>query len=124
MLRHKRPQYIHVYKDRYGKQRIYFNRAGEPKSPLPAPLYSEEFWVAYHKAHACEFEKPPIGAARTISGSMSALIVQYYQCSEFTALAPNTRSTYRNQLEAFRKQHGDGLGHVDKLFTHIRADII
>jgi integrase len=108
MVRHKRPKYIHAYQDRHGKERVYFNRPGMPKVPLPAPIYSEAFFLAYHKALAGQPQKPVIGASRTVAGSMNALIADYYQCAEFTGLALNTRSTYRNQLEAFRKQHGEG----------------
>lgn len=108
MIRHKRPKFIHVYRDRHGKERVYFNRPGIPKIALPLPIYCEAFWTAYHKALAGERQKPLVGATKTVSGTMNALIIEYYQCAEFTGLAPNTRSTYRNQLEAFRKEYGEG----------------
>lgn len=108
MVRHKRPAYIHEYKDRHGKERIYFNRAGQPKIPLPGPLYSEPFWIAYHKAKEGKPQPLSAGTANTKAGTMSALIAEYYQSSAFTSKAPATRATYRSQIEAFRKQHGDG----------------
>lgn len=108
MARHRRPQYIHSYQDRHGKERVYFNRHGVPKIALPGPIYSEAFWTAYHKALAGSPEKPSAGVSKTVAGTMNALITEYYQCAEFTSLAESTRATYRNQLEAFRKEHGDG----------------
>src|SRR3546814_12904887 len=50
MPRYKRPRYIHVYRDKHGKQRIYYNRPGSKKIPLPGPINSEAFMVAYQKA--------------------------------------------------------------------------
>lgn len=108
MVRHKRPRYIHVYKDRHGKERIYFNRPNMPKVALPGPLYHEAFWVAYHKAMEGQPVKQSIGATRIVKGTINALITDYYQCAEFNALAPSTQATYRNQLDAFRREYGDG----------------
>ena len=125
MVRHKRPQYLHVFEDRHGKERIYFNCAGRPKIPLPGPLYSEPFWIAYHKAKEGQPEKPSPGATKTKPGTMNALITEYYQSSAFTSKAPSTRTTYKNQLEAFRKEYGDGpvaeikAKHIDAILGEI-----
>ncbi len=108
MIRHKLPKYVHAYKDRHGRPRIYFNRAGQPKIALPGPLYSEAFWITYHKAKDGAAELTGgAGASKTAKGTMSALIVEYYQSSAFTSKAATTQSTYKNQLEAFRREHGD-----------------
>jgi integrase len=48
-----------------------------------------------------------IGAARTIPGSVDALIVSYYRSPEFRGLKPSTQMVRRNVLERFRVQHGD-----------------
>lgn len=108
MVRHKRPPYLHVFDDRHGRPRIYFNRASQPKVPLPTPLYSERFWIAYYKAKEGQPERLSAGTAKTKAGTISALIAEYYQSSAFTSKAPSTRATYKNQLEAFRSEHGDG----------------
>lgn len=108
MIRHKLPQYVHAYRDRHGKQRIYFNKSGRPKIPLPGPLFSEPFWIAYHKAKEGGHSGPKlIGASFTRAGSFSALIADYYASSLFTALETSTQVTYRGQLERFRAKHGD-----------------
>src|SRR5690606_22813553 len=62
---------------------------------------------------------------KTIAGTMNALIAEYYQSSAFTSKAASTQSTYRNQLEAFRKDHGDGpveeikTKHIDAILGEI-----
>lgn len=108
MPRHKRPKFIHLYRDRHGKERIYFNRPGVAKIALPGPIYSEAFWIGYHRALSGEPQKLVVAASRTMAGTMNALIADYYQCAEFTGLALSTRSTYRNQIESFRKVYGEG----------------
>ena len=108
MIRHKLPKYAHRYPDRYGRERIYLRMPGRPQVALPVPLFSEAFWIAYHKAMAGAVEPAPqTGAARTKPGTMNALIAAYYQSSAFTARAPSTQRTYRSQIEEFRKDHGD-----------------
>lgn len=106
MIRHKLPRYVHVYRDRHGKQRIYFNKAGRPKIPLPGPLFSEAFWIAYHKALEGHPEQPT-GMNKTKAGTVAALVGDYFASSLFTALGDTTKTTYRNQLERFRVEHGD-----------------
>jgi hypothetical protein len=83
MLRHKKPKFLHLYRDRHGKQRAYYRRPGRPRVPLPLPLYSEAFWIAYRAAEAQAdapvvetVVKPKAGSARP--GSVSALIEAFY----------------------------------------------
>lgn len=106
MIRHKRPQYIHVYQDRHGKERVYFNRPGK-KVALPGPVYSEAFWTAYHKALAGNPVEVTAGADKTIKGSVSDLITRYYQSAEFITKRPATQRNYKSVLEPFRAAHGD-----------------
>ena len=106
MIRHKRPQYIHVYQDRHGKERVYFNRPGVKKTALPGPIYSEAFWTAYHKALAGNPVEPTAGGDRTVKGSVSDLITRYYQSAEFINRRPATRRNYKSVLEPFRAAHG------------------
>lgn len=51
--------------------------------------------------------KAPVGATRSKPGTFNDLISRYYKSSAFTTLAESTRNTYRSQIEAFRKEHGD-----------------
>jgi integrase len=97
--------YSHRVTDRYGCFRFYFRRPGYPSVPLPGLYGSVEFIAAYQAAMAAK--PPPIGAARTIAGSMNAVIVSYYQSAEFKGLRASTARVYRNILERFREAHGD-----------------
>ena len=63
-----------------------------------------------------------IGANRTRTGTINALIVDYYKSAAFTEeLTPETQRMRRNILERFRADHGDKRaallqqGHIDKI---------
>ncbi|WP_162911401.1 tyrosine-type recombinase/integrase [Shinella zoogloeoides] len=96
--------------------------------PLPGPLFSEAFFIAYHKAMEGG-AKPVIeaGASKTKAGTFDALIAAYYKSSSFTQLEKSTQSTYRNQIEQFRKEHGTKpvaalkAKHVDAILGGIAA---
>lgn len=125
-MKMRKPRYVHDFIDARGKPRNCFRRAGQKKVPLPWPMYTEEWWKAYHAAlSGTPDTRPSAGAAKTVAGTMNALIVQYYQSSAFTSKAPSTQSTYKNQLEAFRKEHGDGpvreikAKHVDAILGEV-----
>jgi hypothetical protein len=128
MIRHKRPKYLHVYQDRHDRERIYFNRPGQSKIPLPGPLYSEAFWTAYHHAKEGAVEsKGGAGASRVKKGSVNDLIARYYASAGFTSKATATQRNYRSVLEPFRKEHGDGpvaeikTKHIDAVLGKVAA---
>jgi integrase len=62
---------------------------------------------AYRAALAGQMPPPEIGARRTKPGTISALIVGYFNSAQFVSLAPATQRTYRNIIERFRVEHGD-----------------
>jgi|SRR6185312_1452060 len=43
-------KFLDTYVDRHGKQRVYFNRRGQERKPLPAPIGSPAFLKAYEAA--------------------------------------------------------------------------
>lgn len=103
-MRHRKPKYVNTYKDRHGKERIYYREPGKPQVPLPGPLYSEEFWIAYHKAKENEpraIGKPPK------AGTIAAAVKGYYGSAEFKQLAASTQAVYRRILDRFATDHGD-----------------
>jgi integrase len=54
-------------------------------------------------------EKTPVTeglASKSKSGTFDALITQYHKSSAFTQLEKSTQTTYRNQIEHFRKEYG------------------
>jgi hypothetical protein len=60
--------------------------------------------AAYHEA--TNGKPRELGAARTVPGTIDALIVSYYQSPAFTTLRPTTARVYRNIIEKFRAAHG------------------
>ena len=105
-LMRRPPKYVQGFIDRHGKARFYFRRAGFKTVPLPGLPWSPEFMAAYEAAAA---EQPaPIGSTRTKPGTISALVVAYYNSAEFKyELAAETRRNRRSTIEQFREQHGD-----------------
>lgn len=105
--------YIHEFTDRHGKVRRYFRRPGFKQVPLPGRPGSEEFTRAYEAALAGAPE--PIGADRTIPGTVNAAIIAFYKSHTFTKNKPITQATDRGILEAFRIRHGDKyIAHMER----------
>jgi integrase len=104
MRRHQKPKYVNEYLDRHGKPRIYLRKPGCKQVPLPAPLYSQAFWTAYHAAMAGEAPK----TARIKADSMAAAVHGYFNSIEFNSLAQSTQSVYRGVLDRFVARYGDG----------------
>jgi hypothetical protein len=94
---------------------------GFRKVPLPGLPWSPEFMTAYEQALAGQ--PGPIGAKRTIPGTMRALAVSYFQSPEFASLRTSSQKSYRSVIEAFCQEHGDkrvvtlGREHVVKLMA-------
>ena len=99
--------YIHEFIDRHHKLRRYVRLPGRKRVPLPGAPGTAEFMDAYQAALAGEAARAPIGAARTVPGTISAAVVIYLASSAFASLAPESRRTRRNILERFRAEHGD-----------------
>jgi hypothetical protein len=101
----KLPKFVHGYLDRHGKARFYLRRRGFKKVPLPGLPWSPEFMRAYESVLAGQ---PPIepGKARLRPGTMDALALSYFASPAFTALADNSRLTYRRAIERFCREHG------------------
>jgi hypothetical protein len=82
------PPYCNGFIDRQGKARWYFRRAGFKKVPLPGLPWSHEFMAAYEQALAGQ--PAPIGAERTIPGTLRALAVSYFASPAFRTTRPST----------------------------------
>jgi integrase len=61
--------------------------------------------AAYQTALAGEPIAP--GASRVAAGTISALVVQWYQSAGFRQLSRSTKATYRGIVERFRAEHGE-----------------
>jgi integrase len=98
------PKYVNGFVDRHGRPR-YFRRAGFKKVPLPGLPWSPEFMAAYEEALAGQ--PAPVGAERTIPGTLRALAVSYFASPPFQTAKPSTRYTYRNVIDRLCAEHGD-----------------
>lgn len=88
-------KYLHTYTDRHGRQRIYYNRPGHKKIPLPGPIGSPEFLAAYEKAKG---SKPKL-LPKVIPDSYRDLLNHYYASPEFLNLASSTQKDRRRVYE-------------------------
>jgi integrase len=98
--------YVHEFRDRYGKGRYYFRKAGFKQVPLPGSPGSTAFMSVYAQA-LDNVPKPEVAAGRTIPGTVNAAIVGYLGSSAFHELAPTSRRLYRQIIERIRQEHGD-----------------
>ncbi|MBJ2151567.1 hypothetical protein [Paracoccus sp. IB05] len=115
-----KPPYVHVYRDRHGRVRIYLNKPGQPKVPLPGPLNSPAIFEAYAKAVAGVTLIAPPPPPRVATNTFAGLIELYLKSPEYKDLAEVSRNTYRRQLDKFREEHGtktvDGFGRKHVMF--------
>jgi len=95
--------YVQRFKDRHGRVRHYYRRPGHVRIALPGDPGSEEFMAAYQAAHET---KAAVGQRKIKPGSIDALIVAYYQSSDWKELDPATHKTYRPMLDRFRDTIG------------------
>src|SRR5262249_33017018 len=90
---------------------------------------SEAFMDAYQMALAAipDSDRPEIGSRRTEPGTINALVVSYYNCSDWANLADDTRSARRRIIEKFRAKHGSkrvrllGREHIVKMLGEIAS---
>lgn len=100
-------KYVHTFVDRHGRLRSYFRRAGV-STPLPDKPGSPAFMLAYHAAATADVARKAAGAGadRTVAGTISALVADWYASAGFRTLRPSTKATYRGVVERFRADHG------------------
>lgn len=96
--------YVHGYRDRHGKQRYYYRRAGR-RIPLAGRPGEPEFMRAYQDA-AANFTTDPPSNNRATPGTFDALAVAYYRSPQFLSLSPQSQRTYRFAIDRWRSDHG------------------
>ncbi|MBB5051080.1 integrase [Afipia massiliensis] len=107
-MKWKLPPQVHGYTNRHDNPVFYLRRPGMPKIRLYGFPGSPEFMAAYEAAKAGHWDKPEIGASKTIAGTVNAALVSYYQSTAFTVgLAKSSQRMRRAILERFRQEHGD-----------------
>ncbi len=100
-------KFVHAVRDRHGKTRHYFRRAGFKSVRLPGLPGSAEVMAAYQAALAGETaSRIEIGASRSEPGSVAAAVALYYQSIAFGRLGPATKQVPRRILDRFRDDWG------------------
>ena len=82
----KPPQYCQGFLDRHGSARWYFRRPGFDRVALPGLPWSPEFMAAYEAAAKGEPNRNGAEAAKTVPGTVAALVASYYRSSEYQNL--------------------------------------
>lgn len=95
--------YVNGYKDRHGRQRFYYRRAGR-RIALPGRPGEAEFMRAYEDAAATFATDEPITVATP--GTFDALAVSYYRSAQFVSLSAASQRTYRFAIDRWRETHG------------------
>jgi integrase len=103
MRRRLLPQWVTEFRDRHGKARLRYRRKGYPSYYFKAPFGTEAFREEYRQ---CLDGFTPVGAERSVPGSINDLIARYYRGQEFQAGGEATRMKNRGLLEGFRAKHG------------------
>lgn len=106
-MKRKNPKYTHAFTDHDGTPRFYLRVPGRKRVPLPGLPWSPEFMEAREQAMNAGWEAAPIGASRTVAGTVNAALVSYYQSTAFSSLAKSTQTNRRAILERFRNDHGE-----------------
>lgn len=103
--RDKRFPGVSKFKDQHGKWRWRARGKGKRATMIHGEYGSAQFvaeWQAW-----CKGEPIEIGVARTVPGTINALMVGYYKSGVFADLSVTTRKSYRAMLERVRAKNGD-----------------
>lgn len=125
MTRRRRflPQYVTVFTDRHGKDRLRFRRKG-----YASHYFTEAFGTPAFKAEyaACLTNtisgNAAASIARTVPGTLDDLATRYLAVPERLGPTPTTQAKVRNIIDAFRQGRGDWPV-ADVTFEHIDAII-
>jgi len=116
------PKYCSEFRDRHGKWRVRARRKGWPAVYFKAAPGTDEFGAEYRRWLA-KVDAQPIGAKRTLPGSVQALAVSYFTSIGFRTMKPSTQSVYRNILNRFCDEAGrDGTKYGDMPAAGIRRE--
>lgn len=97
------PDNVTEYKDRHGKKRYRYRKAGLPTYSFKSLPGTKEFLVELRLA---EDSKKPEQPPRFPPGTVDAVIVALYQTPKWRSMRPSSDKTYRSIIERFRKNNG------------------
>lgn len=93
--------YLNVYKDRHGRQRVYYRR-GKFNMVIKGELGSIEFLENYQRIHAGYSDQP----RRAAVGTFRHLVEEFYGSPRFSQLAERSKGEYRRHLDALCERIG------------------
>lgn len=97
------PDHVTAYRDRHGKARYRFRKAGQRDYHFRHEPGTEEFLA---ELRHCQTEQSA-STGRAKSGSVDDLCERFYASSpRWAALSPQARKNYTAQIERFRAKHG------------------
>jgi integrase len=103
-------KYVKAYKDRHGKERLYFRRGRTPQISLRSPIGSSEFWQDYNAAlsgHTLPNGRGKLTSPTpTSQGTVRWLCIEYFKSAAYTKLENSTQSVRRGILERFCQEYG------------------
>lgn len=100
----KRPPYVSMYRDRHQKVRWRFRKRGLAETQTALTFDDPAWWDWYFAALKGEVRQ--VGAERTVAGTFNALIVAYYDSTDWKGLKAATQASRRREIERFRSEHG------------------
>ena len=87
----RKPRYVQVFRDRHGRERLYFRKPGDKLVPLRGPLGSDAFEIDY--ATACSASASALLAKPTTASPHTYrwLCLKYLKSTDFKQLASSTQ---------------------------------
>lgn len=99
--------HLHTYRDRHGKPRAYYKPTGRKGIPLPLPVGSPEFLLAYAKAVDGEKMERAKAKTPTVKDTFRDLLWLYLKSALYSNLSASSKRNYRAILEKFCAEYGD-----------------
>lgn len=96
-------RYVHAFRDRHGRERIYFRKPGHARKALRGPLGSADFLADYQAALAAAEPRQP---RQPPAGTMDALCASYLRSTAFAGLGASTQAVYRRIIGRIRTAYG------------------
>lgn len=91
--------YVQVFKDRHGKERLYYRRSGDKRVVLRGPLGSAEFEQNYRAALAAGKAGQLTQPEPTNPHTYKWLCLKYFKSADFLRLDPGTQRTRQLIIE-------------------------
>lgn len=117
------PAHVYEYKDRHGKLRYRYAKAGRSHHFKTAPG-TPEFMAELAGLTAAPMIEPTTPVAPK---SIDDLCLRFYKSTRWTKIAPSTRAVYRNEIERFRNKYGSKsavaatVADLDKILAKMHA---